>query len=819
MAIKDTYIQYGVPNNWALKYEKIGLSVATYKATSKKNLSDKYGIPNIEINFVKECLTRQPIDETIVQRLLENNRFICCLCKGQKSDAYVIHHIKEYSKTKDNTYNNLALLCPNDHDLAHREGIALTNKITEKQIKEAKKTWENFVKIENKKKALTKIKFATKDWRSINPYKELQSYKETDKEFFFGRNEEITELLSKISKYHIVGLFGESGTGKTSLINAGLIPHLKDDDFVIISVRCLDEPIKRIKEELFKQLRECKFPAYEIEELALTDTFPRLINKLNTFLGKSTKNIVIVIDQFEELFTRSRENEREQLSKGITEALLPNNTKLFFLISIREDYLGELWNWSHNFNLEEAWIQQFRISRFNDKKAFEVITQPLDIIGIKVNIDFINELISELKTIGDSYIYPPYLQILCSELYETYKLLELNKKPTIEFNKNLYKENESAETIIADYLSESMLIGLTEEEKIYAKNILDLLTGPEGLRTFLNADEISNYLKITLDSAKHVIEHLIKKKIVHVVVEEDKVIGYELVHDFLSKKFFEKLSPEARKVKTTIDIFRRAFREWKQHGVLASKDRLDLIFPNIKQLILTDEEWFFIIKSSFSVFWYSENKWVKITNQDRLKNICLKLVNDNDERIVKHSLYTLGGFKTTEFTEIFINIIESSTSNEEIKDTAIHQFSFNIVDERILGILKKIIKNEKKFKLRKTALFAFGQNLNALSKYNKELIDDEIPVIYEALNDSITNVRKQAADILSYWVVTEKSVKPLLNRLKVEFSISSRKSIVSALHSLYRKGYATNLISPVLMKIYNDSKEDYRVREEAKLHN
>ena len=116
MSLEKTYIKYGVPSSWAIEFEKIGLSVATFKKTSKKNLFDKYGIPIIQIYFVKNCLTRQPIDDVLVQTLLENNGFTCCLCKGQKSDAYVIHHIVEYSKTQDNTYPNLAVLCPNDHD-------------------------------------------------------------------------------------------------------------------------------------------------------------------------------------------------------------------------------------------------------------------------------------------------------------------------------------------------------------------------------------------------------------------------------------------------------------------------------------------------------------------------------------------------------------------------------------------------------------------------------------------------------------------------------------------------------------------------------
>ena len=156
MSIRDTYIQYGVPSNWAHDFELAQISAATFKQTSKNNLINNYKIAEAQIDFVKKCLLRQPIDEDVVQKLLENSRFVCCLCKGQKSDAYIIHHIVEYLKTKDNTYNNLAVLCPNDHDLAHRSGIAITNKITEKQIREAKQNWEKQVIGENKEKAQNK---------------------------------------------------------------------------------------------------------------------------------------------------------------------------------------------------------------------------------------------------------------------------------------------------------------------------------------------------------------------------------------------------------------------------------------------------------------------------------------------------------------------------------------------------------------------------------------------------------------------------------------------------------------------------------------
>ena len=819
MSLEKTYIQYGVPSNWAHEYELIGISASTFKQTSKKNLFEKYNIPKSQIDFVKNCLVRQPIDESVVYKLLENSRFVCCLCKGQKSDAYILHHIIEYSLSQDNSYPNLAVLCPNDHDLAHRNGGALTNKITEQQIREAKKNWEKQVKKENKIAASNKpIRGKIKDWQKQSLYKELQSFTESDKEFFFGRKIEIEELLKKISKYNIVGLFGESGTGKTSLLNAGLIPSFKKDGFVTVSVRCLDEPIKRVREKLFKTMKDKKVSAPLIEELVATDTFSHLIIKLKSIVEKENLNLIIIIDQFEEIFTRARESEREQLSKGIIESLLltPLKGKVYFLLSLREDYIGELWDWAHLYNLEDAWIHQYRIKRLSEEKAFDAIVQPLHTLGIKTDTKFVHQLISELQNIGDGLIYPPYLQIVCTELFEEYKFQNSSSKPLIKFDQNLYRGTNTAETIIADYLSESMLKDLTEEEKIFAQNILDLLTGSEGLRAFLTIEDISRYLTMTNYNAQHVIEHLIKKKIVLPVIENDKVIGYELVHDFLSKKFFDKLGPEAKRAKTTFDIFHKAFREWKQHEVLASKDRLELLFPNIKQLILNDEEWTFLIKSSFSVYWHFENKWIDKIEKEKLSSICKNLLQDKDVRIVEHSISSLGKVEGDKITPTLIRIIESSETLDSIKDEAIRQYMFNINDVRILNTLKNIIKNNKNSKLRKNAVYAFAQNLNKLLISNKNIATKEIEILFDALNDPKTEVRRQAAGVFAYTLIHEKSIKPLILRLQKEISISSRKAIIGSLSSMLRRNLGKNKIPPILEKISKDEDEDYRVREEAK---
>jgi hypothetical protein len=817
MSLKDTYIKYGVPSIWAAKYERLAISCATFKATSAKNLTTRYNIAADEVTFVKNCLVRQPIDDWVVQKLLENSRFVCCICKGQKSDGYIIHHIIEYSLTQDNSYENLAVVCPNDHDLAHRSGISLTNKLTEQQLRITKANWEKEVKHGNTQIILGSKPFLKlANWKALTPYKELQSFTDHDQEYFFGREGEIDELFNRINKYRIVGLFGESGTGKTSLLNAGLLPLFKREGYLSIAIRCLDEPVRRIREALIRNLKERPEFQSLIEEIASADTFSRLIVNLNEVLNEKQLSVIIVVDQFEELFTKAREVEREQLSSGITEALSAMNGNLFFLLSLREDYIGDLWDWANAYNLEDAWIHQFRIKRLHQQNAIAAITGPLKKLNIRFDLEFIELLVTELRLIGNGLIYPPYLQIVCAKLFDEYKKQCASGKKGPEFGRDLYQDENPVENIIAEYLSGSMLDGLTSSEKNYAQNILDLLTGPEGLRSLLSLDEVSRYTNITSAVAGHVIEHLVRKKIVHPVVENDLVTGYELVHDFLSKKFFEKLNPEAKKAKTTIEIFRIAFKEWKQHDVLASKDRLEILFPFVGQLSLNDEEWAFLLKSSFSVYWFSENHWIAKVDDYALKRLCIPLLQDKDPRIIENAIRTLAKTKGEDIIEVLLEIIQSNNIIS-VRDTSISQFWFTLKDRRSLDIFAAIIKTEKDSKLRKTAVYAFASNLSYFSLSDKSLIDNYIPILYNALTDAKTEVRKQAADALRDKCFGLKPVDILIDRLKNEFSVSSRKAIVYTLGVLCDTTNDVKGIIPILKNIASDDKEDYRVREDARL--
>lgn len=169
----NNLLKYGIDTDLAELANSKNLNLTTIRNTSKRNLIEKYGLNEPQAIILKKAVKRKPIDEEIAQLLLERNAFTCCLCQGVKSDAYIIHHIEHYNVSQDNSYYNLALLCPNDHELAHREGEALANKITPSNIRRAKNKWEKLVESNAIKKSALEGEVHDLDYVNVNRILEL----------------------------------------------------------------------------------------------------------------------------------------------------------------------------------------------------------------------------------------------------------------------------------------------------------------------------------------------------------------------------------------------------------------------------------------------------------------------------------------------------------------------------------------------------------------------------------------------------------------------------------------------------------------------
>src|SRR5215218_2373950 len=120
-----------------------------------------------------------------------------------------------------------------------------------------------------------------------SPYKFLDAYELDDREIFFGRDRETQTLLSDIVISRLVVLFAKTGTGKTSLINAGVRPLLEEDGYHTVFVRIRGDGLASLRDALGAQ----GF-AFDVEK--------SLGKQLASFADAVGGPVVVFFDQFEE---------------------------------------------------------------------------------------------------------------------------------------------------------------------------------------------------------------------------------------------------------------------------------------------------------------------------------------------------------------------------------------------------------------------------------------------------------------------------------------------------------------------------------------
>lgn len=172
-----------------------------------------------------------------------------------------------------------------------------------------------------------------------NPWLGLESYQED--QIIFGRNKEIEEMSQCILNYNETLLFGKSGIGKSSIINAGILPVARAHDYIPVVVR-LDHSnkhsyIKQINDQICKYTTICNCSTgKDIDEQLLWEYFHTREFK-GTTNAKSKSKLLIVFDQFEEIFTlQGNAATKIQFFKEIGDVLNDVMPK-----SLTEDYNSE----------------------------------------------------------------------------------------------------------------------------------------------------------------------------------------------------------------------------------------------------------------------------------------------------------------------------------------------------------------------------------------------------------------------------------------------------------------------------------------------
>jgi len=184
---------------------------------------------------------------------------------------------------------------------------------------------------------------------SVCPYRGLRPFREEDAPFFFGRDEFTGDLVQAVKTHDFVVVVGASGSGKSSVVRAGLVPRLrqaKDRVWDVVTLVPTDRPFHALAAALLPllepELTEVdrlveigKTAKYLAEgELALRDLVVRLLQK-----QAGTDRLLLIADQWEEIYTLCGE---EPLRRRFIDQLLDasNTAALSIVLTLRGDFFG-----------------------------------------------------------------------------------------------------------------------------------------------------------------------------------------------------------------------------------------------------------------------------------------------------------------------------------------------------------------------------------------------------------------------------------------------------------------------------------------------
>jgi formylglycine-generating enzyme required for sulfatase activity len=245
-------------------------------------------------------------------------------------------------------------------------------------------------------------------WRYAQPYRGLEAMEEKDSDYFFGRTRETVEALDALAaKGRLPVLIGNSGVGKSSLAQAGVLAALKRQawpdktvarpwpavfqtsrQWAYLTLKPGAEPIKALVECF---LQEWQFSATDPERVKLQLGWIELLQgkaRLADLIDATERRRVeldqpkppaflLYIDQGEELYTRAEPRERQRFSELLGEALA--DPRLRAMMSMRSDFLGSLQRDEPLFQVREL----IEAPPLGEDGLREVVSRPAELLGAR----------------------------------------------------------------------------------------------------------------------------------------------------------------------------------------------------------------------------------------------------------------------------------------------------------------------------------------------------------------------------------------------------------------------------------------------------
>jgi Tfp pilus assembly protein PilF/energy-coupling factor transporter ATP-binding protein EcfA2 len=348
----------------------------------------------------------------------------------------------------------------------------------------------------------------------FNPFPGLRPFESDEDHLFFGRERQTTEVLRRLRATRFLAVVGASGSGKSSLVRSGLIPSLQSGFMVqagsswrVAVFRPGEDPIGHMAAALDgEDVLGPRGDLGDTRAVLLDATLRRgaggLVEAVRQAWLPSGENLLLIVDQFEELFRfshnrRIRNSHEESLAfvKLLLQASQQTLVPIYIVLTMRSDFIGDCMLYP---GLPEAVNDgQYLVPRLSRDELRSAITGPVAVGGGEITQRLVTRLLNE---VGDDLDQLPVLQ---HALMRTWDHWERAGGPGQSIDVEDYEAVGTMKEALSRHAEEAYGDLDSDQHRHVAevmfRALTDTYTDGRGARRPTNAEEIAEIAGIPID--------------------------------------------------------------------------------------------------------------------------------------------------------------------------------------------------------------------------------------------------------------------------------------------------------------------------------
>jgi hypothetical protein len=388
------------------------------------------------------------------------------------------------------------------------------------------------------------------------PYRGLSAFGENDARYFFGRSDEVRGAFAQLSQWPLLAVVGPSGVGKSSFVHAGLVPALRASggEWQVWSLRPGRQPLQRLS-ALCADAIETGDPSGEVA-VQLRESPGMLGVLLRRIAARTRRNVLVVVDQLEELFTLVDDpNVRHAFLAALVGAADDAGEPVRVVVSMRADFLDRMPD--HGALLDELSRGIYFLSSPSPAGLREALVRPAELVGYGFEDE---RIVDDMMQVATSRGALPLLSFAASSLWDA------RDRERRQLTLAAYDEIGGVGGAFARH-ADRVAGAVPPALQPLLRAILARLVTADGTRALVQLRELRS-LPAPSGDVDDICDRLVRARLLAIHTDPELGPTVELVHEMLIAEWptLARVLRERGEHRGFLDSLRGAARQWASRG-------------------------------------------------------------------------------------------------------------------------------------------------------------------------------------------------------------------------------------------------------------